>query len=157
MPTPSLVSSLAAVVALELPKVPPLSQDAGVILVADFIRVGMLILGLSIAAVSVRHLKITRRYTSNPFIEGFRWRVAALLVAIVYVVVSAYDRLGEPVTLQFVLALVFLLVALRSVHIAAYLPPEPVAGEDRLRDLRTEPQRADGWPAGWPPDRPPTS
>lgn len=142
MPT---ISSLAAVVALELPRIPALSEDDGVVLVADFIRVGILILGLSIAAVSARHLIVANKiYPDDPFIEGFRWRVAALLMAIIYVCVSAYDRLGDPVTIQFILALVFLLVALRSVHIAAYMPRPAVAGEDQLRELRKHPPEGPG-------------
>lgn len=131
----STVSSFIVVVVLQLPKIPALSDDSDVIGVADFIRVGMLILGLTIAAVSIRHLYMSRTYDETLFVQGYRWRIAALLIAILYVCISAYDRLGDPVTIQFVLALLFLLVCLRSVQIASYLPHPPVQGEERLRDL----------------------
>ena len=135
---PTAVTSLAAVVTLEVPHLPPLSSDHDVIVIADFIRVGMLILGLTIAAVTVRHLYLSRTYEQTLFVQGYRWRIGALLIAILYICISAYDRIGEPVGVQFILGLVFLLVCLRSVQIASYLPHPPAEGEGRLRDLFDE-------------------
>lgn len=135
-PPAALVSLFVGLFAVDLPRVPALSEDPSIIAIVDVIRVVMLILGLTVAGVCVRHLRVAEAYSHSAlFVTGYRWRLAAMIVACIYVCSSAYDRVGQPVTINFVFALVFLLVALRSVHIAASIEPLSSPGVEALRDF----------------------
>jgi hypothetical protein len=132
---------LAAVVTLDVPHLQPLSDDPVIIGVADVARVTMLIVGLCLVAVATRQIIVAPRYVDTTmFISGFRWRTFAMCTGLLYVCTSAYDRIGQPVTIQFVLALLFVLAAFKAIVEAASLPRPQLRHEQALREY-TPPSR----------------
>lgn len=135
------VAFVAAVEVPPLPNLPPLTGDPRIVVVIDVVRIVMLISGLCIAALAARHAVILPSHygaVGDPFTHGFRWRSAAMIAGLLYVCTAAYDRLGEPVTVQFVLGLIFVLFAGQSVHVAATLPRPALAHEHLLRAHRSD-------------------
>lgn len=132
------LGTVGTLFALEVPKLPPLSEDPSVIAVVDAVRVVLLIAGLTLAALTVRQaVTIPREIAPAQFVEKFRWRAAAIFVALLYVSLSAYDRIGTPVSVQFVMAVLFVALAAISTHKVAALPRPASAGEQRILDYLT--------------------
>jgi hypothetical protein len=100
--------------------------------VADVLRVLCLVIGLFFAGA----LFWIVRTGDTPGIAapGFKWRMIALLIGVLYVCVTEYPRLGDTVSFHLVLGITYLATALYSV----WLPIPELREEDpghKLRDL----------------------
>lgn len=114
------------------PDLPAMTDDPTVVAIVDVMRSMMLIVGLVVVAVSGRHL-IEIDPADPRFVEGFRWRTVAIMLGTLFVGLVTYARIGEPVTVTFIIAILFLLAALHSVHIAISLPRAPHPGAESLQ------------------------
>jgi hypothetical protein len=133
--TASLTAGVWAI-ALEVPKLPALSDDPDVIAVVDVLRAVILVAGLAVAALCLRQAwTVPRTAPPGVLTKQFSTRAVALAVALVYITLGSYERLGDEVRLQFILGLIFLVLAFVSVHHAAAVPPRSPTHEEQLRAI----------------------
>lgn len=127
-----LSTAFSESVGARVPSLPVLTRDDTLVFLADLIRGGTLLAGAIIVGLCVRHM-FTQK--NHPDRMGFLWRLFTIVVGSAYVGIGQYERIERPVTVQFLVSLVFIIGAWMSVHVVASKPPEPPTNEGFLRNL----------------------
>lgn len=89
-----------------------ITDNPDAVMLADYCRVGSLIVGFMFAATALFVMRKTSVPRNAP--DGFRWRIFAILTAAIYVCGTEYQRLGYPITIRLPLGMIFLGVSVYS-------------------------------------------